>query len=154
LLADKQREFLCRFVLIVTPAAKDDVLDRRRPAGGIRDDVVEFQDPRSVHRPAAPTNVHCPSSRVQTARRRGYVAGSLGYAAARLWPSSRGPLGLLEVLHQHRQCSIEDRCRVTIRNSVPQQVLCKTQPLIGLLAHRELDFVARRGQRRDDGRAH
>ena len=92
----------------------------------------------AIARPDAPPN------------RRRNVAGSCGDSPTRLWSSGRSPLGLLEVLHQHRQGAIDDRRRVAIRNGVPQQVLGAAQRLIGLLAHRELQPVTRRRQWGDD----
>ena len=87
------------FVLVVAPAAQDDILERGWPSRGIGHHVMELQTsafcapPGGSDKRALPTIAHpdLPPDR------RWNVAGSWCDAAARLRSSGRGPFGLLEV---------------------------------------------------------
>jgi hypothetical protein len=86
-LADEQRKFLRRFVLVVAPAAQDDILDRWWAAGRIGHYVVKLQasafrapaggDERAL--PAIARPDHPP-------HRRGNVARSGGESRTRVGP--------------------------------------------------------------------
>src|SRR5439155_11955670 len=66
------------------------------------------------------------------------------------FPADREPL-LLDIVDQQVERPVDDAGQVSIRNTVPEQVLCSSQLVVKFLACGELHPVGLFGKRRDGG---
>jgi hypothetical protein len=136
-------------VEVVRPTAQLNVLDRRRPADGIRLDVMKLEKPAfgaaaraadectlpAIAFPHVPPNRRWDMSR--TRRHRPTRSRVLGC----------GVPDPFDIRQQHRQRAIDDRGDVAVRNRVAEQVLEPAQLVVGLTRHADLNLVAfRRGR--------
>jgi hypothetical protein len=137
----------------VAPASQFEILDSRRAPGGVRLDVVEFQEASFR---AAAVRAHegalaaiaSPDLSLET---RGYVAGPAWGCACCSWAVGGGQFRPFQIRQQRCQRPIEDRSRVAARNAMAEQVLHAPQLLERLAPNGELHLVSFRGEWRDLG---
>ena len=153
---DRVPEEKARLILVVRAAAQLDVIRRGYASCRIGHDVMEL-DERGLAASALGSGEraasiialpHC------TPDSRGYVTSRCSsLACARPRRRHSGISASLEIVDQQRQCTIEDRADIAIRQRMSGKRLRAPQLFMRLACQRHLQLVAFRREWRDDGGA-
>jgi hypothetical protein len=143
-------EVLRSGVVVVAPAAQRDVVGRRLAAKGVRDDVVEFEEPACVAAMTVRSDVgaaaEVPHPDDALDRGRGFASHRVGATATARAVRVR-ELVPGQLLQQRGQRPIEDLRLVARGDRVAEHVRREPELLQGFAADGELELVAVRSER-------
>ena len=151
---EHRAEVLLCFVGIVRAAAKLEIVGSAAATGRVGHDVMEFQEAAlgaatvrtdKPALPAVPRPDIAPHRSGDMSR-----TGCCRSTRSRAVGATNPPL--FQLSNQQRQSALDDGGRVAARYRVPEEILRAAQLVVGFAGNRDLEFVAFRRERADNGR--
>jgi hypothetical protein len=128
-------EVALRFEAVVRPAPELQVASVRRPAGGIRDDVMKLEEaglgtPAVGANKRAPSFVALPNLALDRCRHVTLSFPLILLAARLAWPVREPQPRALKLSDEGPHRTVEDECHIATRDGVPQQIASELQPVV------------------------
>ena len=149
---EQRSEMLLRFIRVVGSTPQLEIMLHRLTSFRERGDVMDLEKAALGAAPAGADE--CTLAAIARPDRspygRRHVARPHIGRARCARPRHRTAAGVLEILEQHRNCLVEDRGEIALRESVPLQILDTPKLLIRFVRDGQLNLVAIRRQRSGD----